>query len=274
MSAKLDEVVDTGQSATDDKASEYEILMQCIAELEARKKAKVEAEVRRKDNIPVQNRLVKLVGSKPLIDCEIGGVKAQVLWDTGSQISTLGVDWVEENFPEAEIRPVSDFLEEGENVKFTAANNTEVPMIGCVVLDFSIGKYSFPVPFLVTESKLARPLIGYNIIKIYIKKAAPEDVISLLVGSIRDVDEGKVKTMINLINENDADDDDFLGDLRTTKPCVIPANSFARIRCRVKGDVKGLDMKFLCSEPCIAEWDDELVVTESGGAETGANATC
>ena len=46
--------------------------------------------------------------------------------------------------------------------------------------------------------------------------------------------------MVNLINES-VEDDDFLGDLRAVKPCVIPAKSSARVRCRVKGDVKGLD---------------------------------
>ena len=87
-------------------------------------------------------------------------------------------------------------------------------MVGCVTLDFAIGKYSFPVPFLVTESKLARPIIGYNVIKTYIKKASPQDVINLLVNSIKNADEERVKTMVNLINQTDDDEDGFLGDLR------------------------------------------------------------
>ena len=263
LSTKLGSVVDTGQSTTEDSEAS-EILSLCIAELEARKRALVEADIRPKDNIPLQNKLVQLVGSKPLFDCKVGKVDTQVLMDSGSQISSLGADWVREKCPEAEIRPVSDFLE-GEDVKFTAVNNTEVSMLGCVVLNFCIGNYSFPVPFLVTESKLARPLIGYNVIKTYIDMAAPEEVIGLLTDSMKGSDEGKIRAMVNLINQDDVKDDDFLGSLRTTKPCVIPANSFARVRCRVKGDVKGLDIPFLCSEPCLAEWDDRLVVTESLG---------
>ena len=46
---------------------------------------------------------------------------------------------------------------------------------------------------------------------------------------------------------------------------MIPANSSASVRCRVKGDVKGLNLTFLCAEPCVADWDDQLVVTESLG---------
>ena len=173
-----------------------------------------------------------------------------MLLDSGSQISSLSSGWVRKNCPNAELRPISDFLEEGEKVKFSAVNNTEVPMSGCVVLDFSIGKYSFPVPFLVTESELARPLIGYNVIKNYINQAAPEEVIALLTDSMKDVEEGKVRTMVNLICQDD-EEDDFLGDFRTTKPCVIPAKSFARIKCRVKGDVKGLDMSLYARNPVL-----------------------
>ena len=265
MPGKLSSVAPTGLCATDEgKASEYEILCQCIAELEAREKEKKKVEVRRMDNIPVQNRLVKLIGSKPIFDCHIGEAAAQVLWDTGSQISTANLDWVKETFPEAELRPVSDFLEEGEKVQFTAANNTVVPMVGCVVLNFAIGKYKFPVPFLVTNSELARPIVGYNVIKRFIDTADPGDVLDLLMNSLRDVDGDKVKTMVNVVAQN-VDDDDFLGDLRTVKPCMIPANSSASVRCRVKGDVKGLNLTFLCAEPCVADWDDQLVVTESLG---------
>ena len=264
---KLLTVANAGQWATEEvKAStECEVLGQGIAELEAREQIDRQVDVRRKDNIPLQNRLVKLIGSKPIIDCKIGSEMSKALLDSGSQISSLGLDWVREKFPDVEMRPLEDFLEPGEeNVKFTAANNTEVPMVGCVTLAFAIGGYSFPVPFLVTESKLARPIIGYNVLRTYIKMAAAEDVVKLLTDSFS-VDEGRVKSMVNLITQDDENDDGYMGDVRTVKPCVIPANSFARIKCRVKGDVKGLDVTFLCSEPCVSDWEEELVVTEAIG---------
>ena len=141
-------------------------------------------------------------------------------------------------FPDAEIRPITDFLESDEKVRvrFTAANNTEVCMVGCVVLQFSIGDHSFPEPFLVTDSELTQPIIGYNVIESFIKTGKPEDVVSLLVNSSHGVDAGKIKVMVNVINQTVVDDD-FLGDLRAVKPCVIPPKSSVRIRCRVKGDV-------------------------------------
>ena len=56
-------------------------------------------------------------------------------------------------------------MEEGEEVRFTAANHTEVPVTGCVVLHFKIGENSFPVPFLITESELSETIVGYNVIE-------------------------------------------------------------------------------------------------------------
>ena len=151
---KLGSVGDAGQLTTDaSKASEQEILNHCIAELEARKLARIQEDIRPKENIPLQNKLVQLVGDKPIMDCVIGGIDTEALLDSGSQISALEREWVRENCPSAVMHPISDFLEKEEsNVKFTAANNTEVPMIDCVVLKFTIGRHSFPVPFLVTES--------------------------------------------------------------------------------------------------------------------------
>ena len=246
-------------------------MCQCIGELEAREASKKKVEVRRKDDIPLQNRLVKLIGSKPLVDCRIGNLDTEVLLDSGSMISSADLEWVTENFPTAELRPISEFLEEDErgDVRFNTANNTEMPMAGCVVLQFSIGKYSFPVPFLVTSAKLSRPIIGSNVLKTFIEIADLKDAIELLINSIKNADSGKIcadgkkiEAMVDLIDKND---DDFLGDLRAVKSCVIPAKGSASVKCRVKGDVKGMDLTFLCSEPCVPDWDDQLVVTGSIG---------
>lgn len=269
MSKKLGSVGDAGLYSTDfTKASdEMELLQACIVELQKLEDAKKIVDVRCKDNIPTQNRLIKLIGNKPIFDCSLNGVKTDALLDTGSMVSVSSLEWVQENFPDSEIRPISDFLESEDDrvkVKFTAANNSEVFMIGVVVLNFSIGDHSFPVPFLVTESALTQPIIGYNVIEYFIRTSEPDDVIRLLVNSSRGVDAGKIKGMVNVVNQTVVDDD-FLGDLRALKPCVIPPKSVARIRCRVKGDVKGLDLMFLCSEPLVADWDDDLIVSESLG---------
>ena len=260
-------------AAVEVKASELEILNQCISELERQKKARKYIDVRCKDNIPLQNRLVKLIGNKPLFDCLLSGVSSRVLWDTGSMISLVSHDWVKENCPEADIRPIAEIIEESgqsneidpSSLSFTAANNLKVPMLGCVVLKYELGSCSFEVPFLVTTSKLSNPIIGYNVIVHMVKSGKQQEVCDMLIKSICDVDANKIEVMVNLLTK-DIDDDDFLADLKAMKPCVIPKKSSVTIKCKVKGSmVKGLDLPFVCSEPLLASWDEDLVVTESLG---------
>ena len=265
MSVKLAPVVNTRQCTTEaNEASDYELVCAYIAELEKQQEVSQCVDVRKTDNVPLQNRLVKLIGRKPLFDCKLSDVESQVLWDTGSMVSLVELAWVNANFPTAQVRPLSDFLEKGKTVKFTAANNTEVSMVGCVVLRFTLGENSFPVPFLVTDSELSQPIVGYNVIENFIRTGKPEDVVNLLINSTRDVGADKIKVMVNLVSQT-SEGEDFLGNLHAVKPCVIPPKSSARIRCRVRGDVKGLDLLFLCSEPCVADWDENLVVSESLG---------
>ena len=246
-------------------ASEKDLLEACIAELEAKQSQCKVLDIRRKDNIPLQNRLVKLIGNKPLLDCAIGGVKERALLDSGSMISALTSSWVREKVPTASLEPISTFVEDEGEIKFLAANGTEVTMIGCVVLPFCIGGSTFPVPFLVTEADLSSPIVGYNVIEHVIKTGRSEDVIHMLTESIRGVEAGKVEVMVDLIRKKVDGEEDRLGELRTVKPVVVPAKGTARVRCRVKGEVKGADLLFLCSEPCTSDWDDDLIVTESLG---------
>ena len=266
MSGKLNPVVLEGLPTTGKKTPD-EILRDAIAELEARAARKSVASVRCQDNVPIQDRLVKLIGDKPIFGCKLNGVSSNVLWDTGSQVALIEMGWLKSNFPGAVVHPISDFVSEGERVpKFRAANDTEIEMVGSVVLDLDIGRFSVPVPFLITESPLAHPIIGYNVFKhiIDINTDCMGEVVDLFAGACSGLDEGRAKVMVDIISK-DFEDDDFLGDLRATKPTVIPPKGSVRLKCRVKGDVKGLNLSFICSEPCIAEWDDEIVVTESLG---------
>ena len=114
LSVKLASVANARQCAADySEASEYELLSACIAELQSRLDAGKVKDVRRKDNVPLQNRLVKLIGNKPLFDCKLDGIDTRVLWDTGSMISLINLLWLRTMFPAAKVRPISDFLEGG-----------------------------------------------------------------------------------------------------------------------------------------------------------------
>ena len=248
-----------------ENASDFEKLNWAINELERREKVEVKkiVDIRRPVNAGLTNRLAKLIGSKPIVSCELNEKTSEVLLDTGSQVSMCDEDYLSEHAPEAEIQPVTDFLEKNEKVRFFAANNTEVPIIGAVVMLFTLGKVSFPVPFVVTSGSMSQPIIGFNVMEQIIVSGNPDTLVSSLHHAMN-VSVGTVNVMVKLIAQN-FEDSDCVGVLRSTKTVIIPAKSVRRIKCRVKGDVRGVDMTVICSAPMCGEWDEDLEVTQSLG---------
>ena len=266
MPGKLSAVADARQDATVDltKSSDYEKLIWAISELEKRELFQNRCDIRKNVNSSLQTRLVKLIGDKPLFDCKLDGVDSKVLWDCGSQVCVADSDWVATNAPTAVLRPVSDFLAPDEKIEFIAANNTEVPMVGAVILEFTMGQSSFPVPFVVTSGTLSHPIIGFNVMAHVISLGKADDVVTSLQNAMGDIAVGKISVMVNLMSRN-FEDTDCVGKLKATKTVVIPAKGVVRMKCRVKGDVRGSDLSFVCSAPIRGDWDPELEVTESLG---------
>ena len=115
---KLEGVASRRQEATtfDSTASNYDKLMWAISELE--KRDVNICDIRKPADAKIQNKLVKLIGTKPIIKCGLDGRDATVLLDTGSQVSMCNTEWLRTQVPAVELRPVTDFLEEDEQVRF------------------------------------------------------------------------------------------------------------------------------------------------------------
>ena len=64
-----------------EKSSDFEKIQWAIAELTKIEKKKNEhlCDIKKNVNAGLQNRLVKLIGSKPLLQCFLDGVESQVL---------------------------------------------------------------------------------------------------------------------------------------------------------------------------------------------------
>ena len=85
-----------GQTAAgfNSDASNYQKLMWAISELE---KVHVnKCDIRKPVNMNIQNRLVKLIGTKPIVCCQLEGKDTRVLLDTGSQVSMCDSTFLEE----------------------------------------------------------------------------------------------------------------------------------------------------------------------------------
>ena len=61
-------------------------------------------------------------------------------------ISLVDLGWVKKNAPNIELKSISEFMKE--EVGFKAANNTDVTMVGILIMEFTLGIHSFLYHFL------------------------------------------------------------------------------------------------------------------------------
>ena len=111
--------------------------------------------------VKIQNKLVKLIGEKPVVKCILDGVHCEVLWDTGSMITLVDAKWVQKYFPEKKLHSIMDFLQD-ETLQVRAANSTEISFEGVLLFDFSLKDdlQIITVPFLVTSQDISEPILG------------------------------------------------------------------------------------------------------------------
>ena len=121
-------------------------------------------------------KIAKLIGQKPMLRCKLGGKWIDGLWDTGSMITMVDRFWLEENLADEEMVSVLEFLE-GEKLTIRAANKSEIPFDGIVILKFSLGDgfEGFWVPVLVSSQPISEPILGYNVIEYLVLHGTVEE---------------------------------------------------------------------------------------------------
>ena len=148
-------------------------------------------------------KLVKLVGEKCTIDCELDEIKTEALLDTGAEVTVIGKKWLEEHFPHKEIKNVSELI--GEELCITAANNSKMEYLGYVeiLVKLSGSKESVLVPFLVVN-ELGMPIIGYNVIEEMVKLSKSDnEIVKVLSTGIKNVSKKKIDGLVNLVINKD-----------------------------------------------------------------------
>ena len=244
--------------------SQHKKLCGSIVELERMEK---ENEYRNKSvhqnpvNRKIQLKMVKLVGNKPKIQCYLNGRKSNMLMDTGSMVSLGDEEWADENFPGAEILPVTDFLD-GEQLKLCAANSTEIKFKGVILVTFGLekGKDKFVVPVLVSSQPLAEPILGFNVIEHMVLEGDAEDhkLLQSCLQSKRSVD---INSLVALIQDN-AKNPDFLAEVRAREAVAVPAGHRRQIKCLVKERCEG-DEQTVYFQPKLSVNDEDLEFLET-----------
>ena len=188
---------------------------------------------------------VRLVGEKPLMNVMLSGREVRCLWDTGSMVSIMNSEYVKRHFGDVPICSVEDFF--GETLNLFAANDTDVPVNGVLVLDFSVDETSlFKIPFLVTTDPLTNPILGYNAIEYFIVNHHHEaQGFMSMLKLLPNLTEEKAKLVVNKIEEG-AGKSEVVGKVKLLHPVCIPGNSLVSVKCKTKllqGDL-GEDLMF------------------------------
>ena len=86
-----------------------------------------------------QMKLVKLIAHKPMINFTLKNKNFEGLWDTGSMISLVNLDWLKTQFNNIQIDSIEKFVgDKSPNLTLRTSNNTEMNVLAIVTFDFSI----------------------------------------------------------------------------------------------------------------------------------------
>ena len=115
----------------------------------------------------VRSKLVDLVGDRCMVKCLMDGSRVEALWDTGSQLTVVGMGWLGRHFPRKKVKNLRELLEYDLDVG--AAGGSNIPYSGFVVLTFCLDvekgdSIELEVPVLVGKCGFDTPLIGNNVI--------------------------------------------------------------------------------------------------------------
>ena len=113
--------------------------------------------------------VAKLIGKKALIQCNLSGLAVTALLDSGAEVSIISRAWKDVHLPDLEIRPMSEIIEEIDELKVYAVNGELIPFDGWVAIMTNLPGNEDPslsicVPFLVSSLTMDRPLVGFNVL--------------------------------------------------------------------------------------------------------------
>ena len=222
----------------------------------------------------LNRKIVRLVGEKPVVAICLNDVKCKCLWDTGSMVSIMSADYFNDYFADCKLYSVEEFLGGG-SLSLSAANNTELPIDGVLLLDFGVdfGVFSFKIPFLVTKEKLSNPILGYNAIEHLVGKSGINSE-KLLQKLLPQLSGDSAKIMATVI-EKGSEMSENLGTVKLSEDWKIPANCLSKIKGKTRVHVGSEDIEIMFApEFEFSEGDDLLIYESAGVLKKGKSVHC
>ena len=210
-------------------------------------------------NSKSKKSLVKIVGDKCTLNCEVEGKGVNLLWDTGAQVSILSRTWLNEHFQGKEVLPLEELFDR--KIAIKAASGDNIPFEGCVHLDLKVGVDSIQVPFLVTNLEMEMPILGFNVIS-HIRDNCQEqnDFTKFLINVLPCSDEKMAESVSSIL----AEDMVSMGQVKSGKQNLfIPKRSSTFVKAKVHARVIG-NRQPVNFTPCVdSTWDEGLEVLET-----------
>ena len=183
-------------------------------------------------------KVARLIGNKCLISCILSGKQANALFDTGAQVSVASKPWLEANLPDYMLHDISDLLLD-QKLDLKAANGTEIKYIGWTPIEFRLSnsceENKITVPFLVTETDINLPIVGFNVIELLIRGGLNqltgiEALLNEMTATFTDSSPDNVKAFVDFISVSTPTE---LCTLKTEKrTVVIPKGAVIEVTCR------------------------------------------
>uniref|UniRef100_A0A3B5Q730 Gypsy retrotransposon integrase-like protein 1 n=1 Tax=Xiphophorus maculatus TaxID=8083 RepID=A0A3B5Q730_XIPMA len=208
-----------------------------------------------------RQKLLNLIGKRCIVHCWMDATPVEALWDTGAQACLINEEWRQLHLPHQRVRPLNELLEVDTLIGL-AANQTQIPFLGWVEVEFRLGKDSLSaepllVPVLVSsDSSVAQqPIIGYNVIEEVLgdntlKHRKPE-VIQNVCGAFA-VTVQTAQTIVKLIQTSDSQVD--VGLVHTGRSRIkLAAEQITIIHVKVNTGTqfRGEDLLFVPSEDSV-----------------------
>lgn len=224
-------------------------------------------------------KLLNLIGERCLVQCLFDSVAVEALWDTGAQASIINEKWRKTHLPHREVRPIEELLGPG-NLIGLAANQTEIPFLGWVEVEFRLAERpnsSEPLlaPILVSSDPnvAEQPIIGFNVIQALISDRDEGQPTSHLIRKLSQAFSVTFKTaklMMELIRDDSAGE---VGTVQTGKKKVyLQAGKVTTVHVRACAGIqfKGQSLLFV---PCdLPDLPDGITVKEGLVAVTAGQS--
>ena len=214
-----------------------------------------------------QERIVKLVGRKCVVDCYLDDKPTEVLWDTGAQVSIVSVDFLRSQLPTVQTRDIKQLLGTDGSINLQAANGTDIPYCGWVEIGVRLtneNETEIRVPFLVTKENIEQPIIGFNVIELMVRNTeGTEDDVLLgrMSRSFKMSKSGDMQALISLIRTTNSDE---LCPVKSTKtPHIVPAGETVHLPCRANTGPIHRKTPVIFEPDELATWPSGLAVHES-----------